>query len=304
MPYELHPIDPDLLPDLPEAQWPSLLEQLRFSDSNMLSVGWYFIATTGHSTPITTATRGAGIGAFIQPGSGASTSNTNTLGLTFTHFINEHIAAELFVGVPPKITLRGHGTLGLPLDRIFPGASGRLGLIDLANTDSNPIATTHAWLGTLLFKYYLGDRNDRIRPFIGAGISYGRFNGTNISSVFKNKIASYGGLFTAANDITNLQTLLQDPTALQQLWRAIGNLALPPYVNVSATVKSVWTPALTIGTSVQITPQIWVTGMITYIPVRTTLTLNVNAPNRLLLSNTVRISVNPVIGALLLAYRF
>ncbi|KVU70119.1 hypothetical protein [Burkholderia ubonensis] len=59
------------------------------------------------------------------------------------------------------LTLRGHGSIGLPLYRIFPGVKGRLPLIDLANPDSNLLATTRAWLASVVFKYYLGERDDR-----------------------------------------------------------------------------------------------------------------------------------------------
>ncbi|WP_407655389.1 OmpW/AlkL family protein [Burkholderia alba] len=304
MPYELHPIDPDLLPDLPVAQGPSLLEQLEGDDRNMIGIGWHFVATTGKSTPVTTKTSALGLGSFVNAGSGVSLSNTNTLAFTFTHFFTEHLAAELGAGIPPVLTLRGHGSIGLPFDKIFPGVSGKLPLIDLGNGNSNPLGTTRAWLASTIFKYYLGGREDRFRPFVGLGVSYARFTNTNLNPVFSGKLASLGGLLSAGNAIGNLQALLQDPNAIERLLQAGADLALPARTNVSATIKSVWQPVFAIGASYQLTRRLWVTGMVTYIPLRTTITLDISQPNKLLASNTTDISANPVLGTLLLNYRF
>ncbi|TCW85110.1 OmpW family protein [Burkholderia sp. SRS-46] len=304
MPYELRPIDPTRLPDLPAAQAPPLLEQLAGDDRNMVGLGWHFVATTGRSTPVTTHTDALGLNSFENRGSSLSLSNTNTLAFTLTHFFTENWAAELGAGIPPVLTLRGHGSIALPLDRVIPGINGRLPLIDLANTDSNPLATTRAWLGSVVFKYYLGDRDDRFRPFVGLGVSYTRFTNTNLNPVFQRKLASLGGLLAAGGEIGGLEGLLLDPAWFQRVWNAGGDLLLSGRTNVSAKVKSVWEPVFTVGASYQITRRFWITGMVTYIPLRTTITLNISQPNRTLASNTFDISANPVLASVLLNFRF
>ncbi|KFL54644.1 MULTISPECIES: OmpW family protein [Burkholderia] len=304
MPYELHPVDPSRLPDLPAAQAPPLLEQLMGDDRNMVGLGWHFVATTGRSTPVTTQTDALGLNSFQNQGSSLSLSNTNTLAFTLTHFFSENWAAELGAGIPPVLTLRGRGSIALPLDRIFSGVHGRFPLIDLANTQSNPLATTRAWLGSVVFKYYLGERDDRFRPFAGIGVSYTRFTNTNLNPVFQRKLASLGGLLAAGADIGSLQSLLLDPALFQRIWDAGGDLLLSGKTNVSAKVKSVWEPVFTVGASYQITRQFWITGMVTYIPLRTKITLDISQPNRALASNTFDISANPVLASVLLAFRF
>ncbi|AOL06693.1 MULTISPECIES: OmpW family outer membrane protein [Burkholderia] len=304
MPYELHPIDPSRLPDLPAAEAPPLLTQLMGDDRNMVGLGWHFVGTTGRSTPVTTKTDALGLNSFQNQGSSLSLGNTNTLAFTLTHFFSENWAAELGGGIPPVLTLRGHGSIALPLDRIFSGVQGRFPLIDLANTQSNPLATTRAWLGSVVFKYYLGEREDRFRPFAGIGISYTRFTNTNLNPVFQRKLASLGGLLAAGADIGSLQSLLLDPSLFQRIWDAGGDLLLSGKTNVSAKVKSVWEPVFTVGASYQITRQFWITGMVTYIPLRTKITLDIDQPNRQLASNTFDISANPVLASVLLAFRF
>lgn len=304
MPYELHPVDPSRLPDLPAAQAPPLLEQLMGDDRNMVGLGWHFVGTTGRSTPVTTHTDALGLNSFQNQGSSLSLGNTNTLAFTLTHFFSENWAAELGAGIPPVLTLRGHGSIALPLDRIFSGVHGRFPLIDLGNPQSNPLATTRAWLGSVVFKYYLGERDDRFRPFAGIGVSYTRFTNTNLNPVFQRKLASLGGLLAAGADIGSLQSLLLDPALFQRIWDAGGDLLLSGKTNVSAKVKSVWEPVFTVGASYQITRQLWLTGMVTYIPLRTKITLDISQPNRTLASNTFDISANPVLASVLLAFRF
>ena len=155
-----------------------------------------------------------------------------------------------------------------------------------------------------MFKYYLGEREDRFRPFAGIGISYTRFTNTNLNPVFQRKLASLGGLLAAGADIGSLQSLLLDPSLFQRIWDAGGDLLLAGKTNVSAKVKSVWEPVFTVGASYQITRQFWITGMVTYIPLRTKITLDIDQPNRQLASNTFDISANPVLASVLLAFRF
>nr|WP_318835753.1 OmpW family outer membrane protein [Burkholderia cepacia] len=239
-----------------------------------------------------------------EPGVAAVARQHEHAGVHADAFFSEKWAAELGAGIPPVLTLRGHGSIALPLDRIFSGVQGRFPLIDLANTQSNPLATTRAWLGSVVFKYYLGERDDRFRPFAGIGVSYTRFTNTNLNPVFQRKLASLGGLLAAGADIGSLQSLLLDPALFQRIWDAGGDLLLSGKTNVSAKVKSVWEPVFTVGASYQITRQFWITGMVTYIPLRTKITLDIDQPNRQLASNTFDIAANPVLASVLLAFRF
>jgi len=101
----------------------------------------------------------------------------------------------------------------------------------------------------VVFKYYLGERGDRFRPFAGLGTCYTRFTNTHLNPVFRRKLASLGGLLAAAADIGSLQSLLLDPAWFQRVWAAGGDLLLSLRTNVSAKVKSVWEPVFTVGAS-------------------------------------------------------
>lgn len=83
-----------------------------------------------------------------------------------------------------------------------------------------------------MFKYYLGERDDRFRPFAGLGVSYTRFTNTNLNPLFQRKLASLGGLLGAGADIGSLQGLLLDPAWFQRVWNAGGDLLLSGRTNV------------------------------------------------------------------------
>ncbi|OMW26404.1 OmpW family protein [Burkholderia pseudomallei] len=304
MPYELHPIDPERLPDLPEAQGPTLLEQLQGDDSNMIGVGWHYVLSTGRSTPVTTSTAALGIGSFANPGSAVSISNTNTPAFTFTHFFGEHVAAEIVAGIPPELTMRGHGSIGLPFDKIFPGVQGRLPLVDLGNTQSNPLGTTRAWLGSAVFKYYLGKREDRLRPYVGLGLSYTRFTNTNLNPVFAHKLASLGGLLSAGISLGDLQSLLTDSGALDRLLQAGANLILPNGVRATADVKSAWTPVFVVGANYQLTRQLSLSTALSYIPLKAAITVNINDTKGILASNTTTLCASVPLCTMLRNFRF
>ncbi|CAI8693157.1 hypothetical protein [Burkholderia sp. IT-111MI5] len=68
-----------------------------------------------------------------------------------------------------------------------------------------------------MFRYYLGERDDRFRPFAGIGVSYTRFTNTNLNPVFQHKLASLGGLLAAGADIDGLQSLLLDPALFERI---------------------------------------------------------------------------------------
>ncbi|KVP33669.1 hypothetical protein WM08_23290 [Burkholderia ubonensis] len=90
----------------------------------------------------------------------------------------------------------------------------------------------------------------------------------------------------------------------QRVWNAGGDLLLSGRTNVSAKVKRVWEPVFMLGASYQVTRRFWIPGMVTYIPLRTKITLDISQQNRTLASNTFDISANPVLATVLLNFRF
>lgn len=121
------------------------------------NLGWFHLAPQVSSQPFAINALGT---TSPASGSGATVDDSDTFGLTTTWFMTDHIAAEAVLGVPPKFSLSGTGTLA---------ALGKMG-------------TAYEWSPTLLLKYYFGSAQSRFRPFVGAGAAYVWYSGIKLSS--------------------------------------------------------------------------------------------------------------------------
>ncbi|MFH0132062.1 OmpW family protein [Variovorax sp. EL159] len=130
----------------------------------VIGAGWFHLAPQDSSKPLT-------VTAPVQsvlPGSGASVSNSDTLGLNATYFLDSHWAVEGVFGVPPKFKLNGTGTLA------------RVGELGQARQ----------WSPTILGKYFFNDGNAAFRPFVGLGATYVWYSNVNLTSNLQGALAS------------------------------------------------------------------------------------------------------------------
>ncbi|AGB82689.1 outer membrane protein W [Serratia sp. FGI94] len=81
-----------------------------------------------------------------------SASNNTQLGLTFGYMVTDNIGVELLAATPfrHKVSLSGQAVSG-------------------------DIATVHHLPPTLMAQYYFGDRQDKLRPYMGVGVNYTTF---------------------------------------------------------------------------------------------------------------------------------
>lgn len=130
----------------------------------VVGAGWFHLSPQDSSKPLTFT---APVPAVV-PGSGARVSNSDTLGLSATYFIDPHWAVEGVLGIPPKFRLYGTGTL----DRV-----GELG-------------QARQWSPTILGKYYFNDAEARFRPFVGLGATYVWYSNVNLTSSLQGALGS------------------------------------------------------------------------------------------------------------------
>ena len=136
--------------------------------SNIVNVGWFHLAPRDSSetmrvvSPIQTS----------LPGSGATVSNADTLGIAFTHFFTDNFALTADAGLPPKFTLSGSGTLE---------SVGALG-------------TAKQWSPALVAKWYFGEATSKFRPFVGAGVTYVWYSDAELTPQFQQYLGRrFGG---------------------------------------------------------------------------------------------------------------
>ena len=122
----------------------------------VFGTGWIHLAPQDSSTPLTfTAPRPA-----VLFGSGANVSSSDTLGFSAHYFFNSNWAVEGVVGVPPRFSLYGTGTLA-PV--------GELG-------------TARQWSPAIIGKYYFRDGGAEFRPYVGLGAAYVRYGSVSLTS--------------------------------------------------------------------------------------------------------------------------
>ncbi|QCP52872.1 OmpW family protein [Trinickia violacea] len=137
------------------------------------NVGWFHFAPQVSSQPFTINALGA---STTSAGSGATVDNADTIGITATYFVTDHIAAEAVFGAPPRFTLSGTGTLA---------ALGQMG-------------SAYEWSPTVLVKYFFNDAQSRFRPFVGAGGSYVWYSGVKLSTAVSSGAFLYSSTYGTA----------------------------------------------------------------------------------------------------------
>ncbi|MFM9922231.1 OmpW family outer membrane protein [Variovorax sp. H27-G14] len=130
----------------------------------IVGAGWFHLSPQDSSKPLAVTSP---IPAVL-PGSGASVSDSDTLGLNAMYFLDSHWAVEGVFGVPPKFKLNGTGTLG----RV-----GELG-------------EARQWSPTLLAKYYFNEGTSAFRPYVGLGGTYVWYSDVRLTSNMQSALAS------------------------------------------------------------------------------------------------------------------
>jgi outer membrane protein len=123
----------------------------------VVSSGWLHLSPNDSSEPMKVSALGQ---QRTIPGSGASVSNADTLGVTATYYVTAHAAIQTILGVPTRLNLYGSGTM----------------------SDMGKLGDAKAWSPALLFQYYFGESNARIRPYVGVGGAYVWFSDIKLTS--------------------------------------------------------------------------------------------------------------------------
>ena len=108
-------------------------------------VGWLHVAPNDSSGPIS--------GPGLPPGTAVSIQKADTLGISIGRRLGDHFAVELIVDIPPKLKTDAAGSIA--------------GL--------GTVATSRPATPVVIAQYYLGARDARFRPYLGAGFVYAKF---------------------------------------------------------------------------------------------------------------------------------
>lgn len=215
--------------------------------SNLIQFGWIHLAPQDSSDPLK-------IQGNTIPDTGASVDSPDTAGIAITHFFTDHIAVESVAGFPPRFNLSGTGVLATP--------------------GINPLASARQWSPALLMKYYFGNAESKLRPSLGAGVSYIWFNHVQVNPAFQRSLS---GLITSG-----------------------ATTAAPS----SATVDSTWAPVFEAGLTYNFDRHWSVAASVSYLPFSTKAHVTTTLPTGTQVHSESKLSINPIVTFLAVGYRF
>lgn len=220
----------------------SLPAAAQSAGDNIVNVGWFHLTTDDSSEPL--VRRSPALGPI--PGSGATVGDADTLGIAFTHFVTDNFALTADLGIPPKFKLDGSGSLA---------GLGQLG-------------TAKQWSPAVLAKWYFGDRDSQIRPFVGLGVTRVWYSGVQLSRSLQAQVT--GGTGTA-----------------------------------TANLSSSWAPVANIGLTYNIDKK-WSLGFsVSYIPLDTDAEIiGRNAAGTVISRSTTNLTLDPMVTFLSVGYKF
>jgi outer membrane protein len=181
---------------------------------------------------------------YALQGASVRVGDEETLLFGATYMVTDNIGAELSLGVPPKLNL----DLAVP-------------------SGAHPKAmSTRALMPVLTAKYLFGEpSNNRLRPFLGLGISYVSFADNS---------------FNASDAV-------------------VGGLA-----SQSISIKSTWAPVYTLGASYKLNGNWYLNGSANYIPIKTDATLAGPGVGAGATTTSASLKMNTTIYLLSLSYKF
>ena len=127
----------------------------------LIGTGWMHVAPQVSTGPFNSSVTVMGqTRALSDSAKSSSIAASNTIGLTATYFITDHIAGEMVAGLPPKFNISGAGSI----------------------SQYGKIGSARMWSPTVLLKYYFGQPTSKLRPFVGLGATYVWFTNAQITN--------------------------------------------------------------------------------------------------------------------------
>ncbi|HDV6328199.1 TPA: OmpW family protein [Burkholderia cenocepacia] len=251
--------------------------------SNVVTLGWFHIMPQQSSTPMTTNVAPTPINtplrlppSFTSAGTGLHTSGADTVGLTVSHFLTDHIAVTSVAGVPPVFKVSGQGTIKPP------GPAGALGTQNIGLGSVNPIVkSVRQWSPAVILQYYFGQATAKFRPFLGLGVSYNWFSDLQLNTNFIKQTQDNLGAILAAG------------------------AGKPGTTSVEAKASSSWQPVFNAGLQYNLTEHFGLVASVTYIPLKTTSTVTIKAADGSVLAESKSdLKADPIISYVGMTYKF
>ncbi|ENU81093.1 OmpW/AlkL family protein [Acinetobacter sp. ANC 3789] len=220
-----------------------------------VSAGWAHIMPQGTKQGVSTQVGSTGPYLPFTPSAGFELKDSDTAEFKFDYLVDDNVSLGLIVGVPPTFDIKGKGQLlggALNLDKF-----SKVGDVKVYS----PVVTG---------KYTFGAVNNKLRPYVGAGLMYAHFSNFKLDSAVVSDTASKG--------ISIRNVKIDDAVA----------------------------PVAFIGADYNITKNWFATASVSYVHLSTNAKLDVanNVTGATLVTGRSKIEINPIVTYLGVGYRF
>ncbi|PVZ90267.1 OmpW family protein [Serratia sp. S1B] len=225
-----------------------------------VSAGWAHIMPQGTKQGVSTQLGGTGPYLPFAPAAGFELKDSDTAEFKFDYLVDDNVSLGLIVGVPPTFDIKGKGQLlggGLNLDKF-----SKVGDVKVYS----PVVTG---------KYTFGAVNNKLRPYVGAGLMYAHFSNFKLNSAVNSDLAT--------------------------TYAPIGGASIR-----NVKIDDAVAPVAFIGADYNITKNWFVTASVSYVHLNTDAKLDVvnNATGATLVTGRSKIEINPIVTYLGVGYRF
>lgn len=291
--------------------------------STVAGKAWYGLLNTGYKdllggNTLPSALAGTatinGLSQWEAPNTGLEAQNADTLGILTNYYFTDNWSLEIKAGIPPKVDIKGKGTIYAPLSgSATPLKDGSLlgnaigGIISQAGGDiplkqdikitdleqSKRAASVRAWLPAAELHYQFGRSGvNKFRPYVGVGVMYAYFNEVKLNPDIE------ADLITAGHMIQNIQ----DNKAGAALDKKTSSAN--PIVDVKAT--DTFAPIATIGATYDFNENWFAVGSVSYSKMNNEAKITVTDSNtgKELINSKTKIDIDPLITYVGVGYRF
>lgn len=255
-----------------------------------------------------------GLSQWEAPNTGLEAQDVDTLGILTNYYFTDNWSLEIKAGIPPKVDIKGKGTIYAPLSGsatplkdgsllgnaigdIISSAGGDIPLKqDIKITDleqSKRAASVRAWLPAAELHYQFGRSGvNKFRPYVGVGVMYAYFNDVKLNPDIESD------LITAGHMIQNIQNN-KAGAALDKKTSSAN-----PVVNVKAT--DTFAPIATIGATYDFNENWFAVGSVSYSKMNNEAKITVTDSNtgKELINSKTKIDIDPLITYVGVGYRF
>lgn len=291
--------------------------------STVAGKAWYGLLNTGYKdllggNTLPSALAGTatinGLSQWEAPNTGLEAQNADTLGILTNYYFTDNWSLEIKAGIPPKVDIKGKGTIYAPLSgsatplkdgsllgnaigNIISQAGGDIPLKqDIKITDleqGKRAASVRAWLPVAELHYQFGRSGvNKFRPYVGVGVMYAYFNEVKLNPDIE------ADLITAGHMIQNIQ----DNKAGAALDKKTSSAN--PIVDVKAT--DTFAPIATIGATYDFNENWFAVGSVSYSKMNNEAKITVTDSNtgKELINSKTKIDIDPLITYVGVGYRF